>query len=36
MSPPAAPGQPPPRRWRVTTGQPDPATVERLLRLLPG
>ena len=24
------------RRWRVTHGQQDPATVERLLRLLPG
>ena len=23
------------RQWRVTHGQPDPATVERLLRLLP-
>ena len=26
---------PPGRPWRVTSGQPDPATVERLLRMLP-
>ena len=31
----AGPGQVPADRWRVTHGGQDPATVERLLRLLP-